>query len=167
MPPAVNFKTGRAGQPPAWKVRFLRRVVPVAMGFWGVGAHPWIHRTATAPCRTGAGVVEMGGGAGEGPGRGNGAVSGSGNAAGAKNGRGGESITFADVKVGDSIAGQGALKNGVFVPAELGVMDPTTMGQRKRRGGDGNSPGAAPADTAAPSGVTAPKGQAAPAGVPQ
>jgi hypothetical protein len=22
-----NFKTGRAGQPPAWKVRFLRRVV--------------------------------------------------------------------------------------------------------------------------------------------
>lgn len=114
-----------------------------------------------AAMASGAGVVEMGGGAGGG--RGNGAGSGSGNAAG----RGGESITFADVKVGDSIAGQGALKNGVFVPTELGVMDPATMGQRKRRGGDGNSPGAAPADTAAPSGVTAPKGPAAPAGVPQ
>jgi hypothetical protein len=118
-----------------------------------------------AAMASGAGVVEMGGGAGGG--RGNGAGAGTGNAAGAKNGRGGESITFADVKVGDSIAGQGALKNGVFVPAELGVMDPATMGQRKRRGGDGNSPGAAPADTAAPSGVTAPKGPAAPAGVPQ
>jgi hypothetical protein len=118
-----------------------------------------------AAMASGAGVVEMGGGAGAG--RGNGAGSGSGNAAGAKNGRGGESITFADVKVGDSIAGQGALKNGVFVPAELGVMDPTTMGQRKRRGGDGNGPGAAPADTAAPSGVTAPKSPAAPAAVPQ
>jgi hypothetical protein len=29
------FKTGRAGQPPAWKVRFLRRV---AKGFPGIGA---------------------------------------------------------------------------------------------------------------------------------
>ena len=27
------FKTGRAGQPPAWKVRFLRRVVAVNQGF--------------------------------------------------------------------------------------------------------------------------------------
>jgi hypothetical protein len=120
-----------------------------------------------AAMASGAGVVEIGGGGGVGGGRGNGAGSVSGNATGAKNARGGESITFADVKVGDSIAGQGALKNGVFVPAELGVMDPAAMGQRKRRGGDGNGPGAAPADTAAPSGVTAPKGPAAPAAVPQ
>ena len=36
---------------------------------------------------------------------------------------GGESITLADVKVGDIVAGQGALKSGVFVPTELHVMD--------------------------------------------
>jgi hypothetical protein len=112
-----------------------------------------------AAMASGAGVVEIGSGGGGGGGRGNGAGSVSGNAAGAKNGRGGESITFADVKVGDSIAGQGGLKNGVFVPTELGVMDPAAMGQRKRRGGDGNGSGAAPADI-----VTAPKG---PAAVPQ
>ena len=29
---------------------------------------------------------------------------------------GGESITLADIKVGDNVAGQGALKGGVFVP---------------------------------------------------
>lgn len=30
-----------------------------------------------------------------------------------------ESVTFADMKVGDLVRGQGALKNGVFVPKEL------------------------------------------------
>lgn len=49
-------------------------------------------------------------------------------------GGGGESITLADVKVGDNVAGQGALKNGVFVPTELAVVDPT---QRRRRQGEG------------------------------
>ncbi len=48
----------------------------------------------------------------------------------------GESITLADVKVGDNIAGQGALKNGIFVPKELAVADPA---QRRRRPG---APGA-------------------------
>ncbi len=47
---------------------------------------------------------------------------------------GGESITLADVKVGDSVAGQGALKNGVFVPTELRVLVP---GARRRREADG------------------------------
>jgi hypothetical protein len=56
-----------------------------------------------------------------------------------------ESITFADVKVGDSVAGRGGLKNGVFVPTELGVVDAATMGQRRRRGADGAGPAAAPA----------------------
>jgi hypothetical protein len=51
----------------------------------------------------------------------------------------GESITLADVKVGDSIAGQGTLKSGVFVPTMLTVGAP---GQG-RRGGAG-APGAAP-----------------------
>jgi hypothetical protein len=112
-----------------------------------------------------SGSPEMGGGGG----RGNGAGSGS----GAGNGSGGESITFADVKVGDTVAGRGALKNGVFVPAELGVMDPAAMGQRRRRGADGGGADVAPAGSAAPSGAAASKGSATPvspvtpAGVPQ
>jgi hypothetical protein len=123
-----------------------------------------------AAMASGAGVVEMGGGPGGG--RGIGARSGAGAGTGAGNGGGGESITLADVKVGDTVAGRGGLKNGTFVPTELGVMDPAAMGQRRRRGPDGNGPGAAPAGTAAPSGAT-PKGPpvqagpVAPAGVPQ
>lgn len=41
-----------------------------------------------------------------------------------------ESITLADVKVGDRVFGQGELKNGAFVPHELRVMTPGM-----RRGG--------------------------------
>jgi len=134
-----------------------------------------------AAIASGGGVVEMGGG-GTGAGHGNGAGAGSaagsgmgsGNAGvGAGAGGGGESITFADVKVGDSVAGRGGLKNGLFVPTELGVMDPAAMGQRRRRGADGSGTGPAPAGTAAPSGTVAPKGPATtagtipPAGVPQ
>ena len=37
----------------------------------------------------------------------------------------GESITLADIKVGDSVAGRGALKNGAFLPAELHVFNNT------------------------------------------
>ncbi len=37
----------------------------------------------------------------------------------------GESITLADIKVGDSVAGRGALKNGIFLPAELHVFNNT------------------------------------------
>jgi hypothetical protein len=131
-----------------------------------------------AAMASGAGVVEMGVGPGGGRGMGAGAgTPGSGTSAeagkGAGNGGGGESITFADVKVGDTVAGRGGLKNGTFVPTELGVMDPAAMGQRRRRGPDGSGPGAAPAGTAAPSGATTPKdpvaqaGSVTPAGVPQ
>ena len=35
----------------------------------------------------------------------------------------GESITLADIKVGDSVAGRGSLKNGTFLPAELHVFN--------------------------------------------
>jgi hypothetical protein len=82
---------------------------------------------------TSAGVTEVGGG-----GRG-GANAGAGEHAG-------DSITFADVKVGDSIAGRGGLKNGVFVPTELGVMDAAAMAQRRHRAASGigsGAPGAA------------------------
>jgi hypothetical protein len=108
------------------------------------------------------GATEMGGGFGGG--RGNGSGSGAGNG-GTGNGGGGESITFADVKVGDTIAGRGALKNGTFVPTELGVVDASAMGQRRRRGTDGT--GTSPAGAATPSGSTVPKNPPAPAGVPQ
>jgi hypothetical protein len=127
-----------------------------------------------AAIASGGGVVEMGGGGTGARGNGAGAGSAAGNGMGSGNagGGGGESITFADVKVGDSVAGRGALKNGLFVPTELGVMDPAAMGQRRRRGAEGSGTGPAPAGTAAPSGTVAPKGPATagavpPVGVPQ
>ena len=52
-----------------------------------------------------------------------------------------ESITLADVKVGDNVAGQGALKNGIFVPTQLLVGDPTQSGRRR---GQGAGPGGEP-----------------------
>jgi hypothetical protein len=51
-------------------------------------------------------------------------------------GTGGESITLADVKVGDLVVGQGSLKHGVFVPTNLTVLPPGAMGPRGRRGGE-------------------------------
>jgi hypothetical protein len=108
---------------------------------------------------------------GAGAGDGAGAGAGTGAASGAGSGAGGESITFADVKVGDMVAGRGALKNGTFVPTELGVVDAAAMGQRRRRGADGSGAGApgtaAPSGTAAPKVSTAPAAPVTPAGVPQ
>ena len=63
---------------------------------------------------------------------------------GSRAGAGAESITLADVKVGDRVMGKGALKNGVFVPTELGVIDAAAMGQRRRRGGTGGDSIAGP-----------------------
>jgi hypothetical protein len=88
-----------------------------------------------AALASGAGVGEVGSGASNGT---------------AANGSpGGESITFADVKVGDSVAGRGALKNGTFVPTELGVMDAAMVQQRRRRAMEGSG-AAAPAAAATP-----------------
>jgi hypothetical protein len=112
-----------------------------------------------AALASGAAVIDAGT---MGP-RGNGA--GAGNSIGAGSG-GGESITFADVKVGDSIAGRGALKNGTFVPTELGVMDPAAMGQRRRRGAEGGA-GTAPSGGVAPKGAAAPASPAPSAAIPQ
>jgi hypothetical protein len=136
-----------------------------------------------AAIASGSGVIEIGGGgrrgmtagagAGSGTGAGTGAGSSAGNGTGMGSGSGGESITFADIKVGDSIAGRGGLKNGLFVPTELGVMDPAAMGQRRRRGPEGSTPGAPPQGMSAPSDAAAPKnpatqaGPVAPSGVPQ
>ena len=104
-------------------------------------------------------VGNVSGGRGAGAGSGGGGGSGAGSGAGS--GSGGESITLADVKVGDVVAGQGALKNGVFVPTELGVMDAAAMTRRRRsaEGGAAGSSGAAAPGSA--SGNASPAGQAA------
>jgi hypothetical protein len=96
---------------------------------------------------SGAGVTELGSGVGRGSGSGSGGAA-SGNAAGSGNSSGGESITLADVKVGDAVAGRGALKNGTFVPTELGVSDPSA--RRRRRELEGGGSAAAPSGAAAP-----------------
>jgi hypothetical protein len=106
-----------------------------------------------ATLASGTGVTEIGSGNGRGNSPGNGTGMGSGN------GAGGESITLADVKVGDAVAGRGALKNGLFVPTELGVSDATT--RRRRREGDGIG------SAASPTGVGTPANTAKPAAVPQ
>jgi len=58
-----------------------------------------------------------------------------------------ESITLADVKLGDSIAATGALKGGVFVPVKMGVAEP---GAGRRQGASADRRTAPPAAPAAP-----------------
>lgn len=51
--------------------------------------------------------------------------------------KGRESVTLADIKVGDHVMGRGAVKDGVFVPSELRVGGPGMgmgMGGGRRRG---------------------------------
>lgn len=43
----------------------------------------------------------------------------------------GNSVTLADIKVGDHVFGRGELKNDVFVPAVLNVGEPPAMGQSR------------------------------------
>jgi len=64
----------------------------------------------------------------------------------------GESITLADIKVGDTVAGQGSVKAGVFVPGELTVATPGPGGGRRRP--NGVPAGSPPAD----GGATPPAG---------
>lgn len=45
---------------------------------------------------------------------------------------GGDSITLADIKVGEMVRGTGSVKNGIFVPTELVVME---RGRRREGGG--------------------------------
>ncbi len=53
----------------------------------------------------------------------------------------GESVTLADIKVGDTVMGRGALKNGTFVPATLNVGLPPAMRMMMGPGGpQGNAP---------------------------
>jgi hypothetical protein len=50
-----------------------------------------------------------------------------------------ESITLADIKIGDNVHGTGALKAGVFVPAQLTILPPGA-GQRHRAAAAGTPP---------------------------
>ena len=65
--------------------------------------------------RKGGRGMRMGGGAG--------AAGGGGVGAGAGGEVGGESITLADIKVGENVRGTGSVKGGTFVPTELVVME--------------------------------------------
>jgi hypothetical protein len=62
-------------------------------------------------------------------------------AQGAAPAEGGESITLADIKVGDTVRGTGSMKGGTFVPTQLVVGSP---GQGRRRGSGAAVPGATP-----------------------
>lgn len=53
----------------------------------------------------------------------------------------GESITLADIKVGDLVGGPGAIKGGTFLPTELSVATP---GARRRRTDEAPGSGAKP-----------------------
>jgi Domain of unknown function (DUF5666) len=69
---------------------------------------------------------------------------------GAGGGRGqggepGESITLADVKVGDRVFGPGSVKAGVFVPTQLVVVDAASMGRRRAQGAGEDGAAAVPA----------------------
>jgi len=46
-----------------------------------------------------------------------------------------ESITLPDIKAGDTVFARGELKNGVFVPTNVSVLDPEMVRRMKERGG--------------------------------
>jgi hypothetical protein len=106
-------------------------------------------RGITVPSMFGGGFGGMGGGGGRGGGgmgRNGGGAGGQGAGGGDAGGQGAapaESITLADVKVGDTIVATGAVKGGVFTPVKLGVSEPAAGRRRGAAAGDGQT--AAPA----------------------
>jgi hypothetical protein len=82
------------------------------------------------------GRIMMGGGTGS---------AGAGSAAGSNAGTAtpsAESITLADIKVGDRVAGPGEVKSGRFVAKELTVMTPGSGRRRAAEGQEGSATGA-------------------------
>jgi hypothetical protein len=67
-----------------------------------------------------------------------------------------ESITLADIKVGDTVMASGALKNGVFTPTKMGVTEPGAAGEGRRRQADGAGQGAPAASPGPPAGPAPP-----------
>ena len=107
-------------------------------------------RGITVPSMFGGGFGGMGGGGGMGRGRNGGGAGGQGGGAGAQGAPPAESITLADVKIGDTIVATGAVKGGVFTPVKLGVSEPAAGRRRGAAAGDGQT--VAPAAPAAPPG---------------
>ncbi len=104
-------------------------------------------KRAVRPQRT---AGENGGGNGTGRGAGGGFGGGMGMMAGSGAGleqafKDGESITLADIKVGDRVVGSGALKSGVFVPVHLLDSPPGPRRGRGEAGAAGAPAGGAPA----------------------
>jgi Domain of unknown function (DUF5666) len=97
---------------------------------------------------TAAGGIAMGGGFGGGRGMGGGGMGRQGGAQGAAPPPPPESITLADIKVGDSLMATGTLKNGSFTVLKMGVSTPGGPGGpgAGRRGPQGQAPpeGSAP-----------------------
>jgi hypothetical protein len=118
-------------------------------------------RGITVPSMYGGGFGGMGGGGGRGGRGGGGGMGSNGGGAGGQGAGGGggagaqgappaESITLADVKVGDTIVATGAVKGGVFTPVKLGVSEPAAGRRRGAAAGDGQT--VAPAAPVAPPG---------------
>jgi hypothetical protein len=95
------------------------------------------------------GMMAGGGGFGGGRGAGGGRPAGAGGGAGATPPPV-ESITMADIKVGDSMMATGAVKGGFFIPVKMGVTNASAAGAGRRR---------PPADGAAPAGAPMPPPQ--------
>lgn len=55
-----------------------------------------------------------------------------------------ESITLPDIKLGDTIMGRGELRNGVFVPSQLNVLDPSRVQIMRHRPSEQDKPAQAP-----------------------
>jgi Domain of unknown function (DUF5666) len=55
-----------------------------------------------------------------------------------------ESITLADIHVGDGIAVRGETKDGAFVPRTVNVLDPAQLERMKQFLGSGGAPGSSP-----------------------
>jgi hypothetical protein len=89
-------------------------------------------------------VPSMGGGMGMGGGRG----MGGGNGAAAPPAP--ESITLADIKVGDTVVATGGLKGGSFVPVKMGVSEPGAAGGGRRRGAGADGQTGTPAAPGGP-----------------
>ncbi len=58
-----------------------------------------------------------------------------------------ESITMADIKIGDHVVARGAVQNGVFVPKGLMVVSPEMWQRMQEMGPQSGAPNAAPAQT--------------------
>jgi hypothetical protein len=86
-------------------------------------------RGISVPSIGGMGMGGMGGGRGFG---GGGGAAGPGAAPAAP-----ESITLADIKVGDTVVATGAIKSGSFTPVKMGVSEPMAPGAGRRRNGAG------------------------------